>query len=150
MQVNCWGPPLWVGLHSIAANYPVRPTAAQKRQYMTFFRALQHVLPCMYCRDSYAKFIAKGGKAPLSQRAMKDRESFSRWLYNLHNAVNDRLRVTKRPSFETVRRRYERFRAQTCSDSDKVKSAPSKSAAHRCLGKKGLRRRVKILVTKCT
>lgn len=134
-----------MSLHCIAQNYPLEPTAAQRRQYMSFFRGLGHVLPCKFCRNSYKKFISRYGKAPLNMRAMRNRETFSRWLYDVHNCVNDRLKVRRRPSFEAVRKKYERYRAHTCSDSTKEKG----SIAHRCIGKKGFRKRARIIVEAC-
>ena len=142
MQTRCWGPPLWFSLHILGRGFPVKPSNFQRKQYLAFFRSLGHVLPCVYCRDSYAKFTAARGKTPLTMRVMKDRRSLSLWLYKLHNAVNDRLGVHKRPTFEAVCRKYERFRAHTCSDSSKIKASSNRS--HRCTGKKGFRRRVKL------
>ena len=134
-----------MSLHCIAQNFPVNPTRYQKRQYLSFFRGLGHVLPCKFCRSSYKTFISRNGKAPLNMRVMRNRDTFGRWLYDVHNCVNDRLMVKRRPSFESVRRKYERFRAHTCSDSTKERGG----SAHRCIGKKGFRKRARVIVESC-
>ena len=56
-----WGPPLWHVLYTIGLNYPVRPSAAQKRQYGTFIRSLQFVLPCGTCRNNLSANLQKMG-----------------------------------------------------------------------------------------
>ena len=45
-----WGPPMWHYLHTMSFNYPVHPTAADKRNYRAFILGLQHVRPCKYFR----------------------------------------------------------------------------------------------------
>ena len=107
MQSRVFGPPLWVALHSITFGYPARPTPRKKLQYLAFFKALGSVLPCKFCRASYGKFISRKGRAPLKYATMRDRDSLARWLYALHNLVNERLGKTRVPSFERVRSRYE-------------------------------------------
>ncbi|GAQ90399.1 hypothetical protein KFL_006340175 [Klebsormidium nitens] len=140
MQSRVFGPPLWVALHSITFGYPTEPTSLQRLHYLQFFRALGHVLPCKYCRASYNKFVSQKGRAPLRLATMRNRDSLSRWLYALHNLVNERLGKTRVPSFERVRSRYETYRAHTCSDSAKEKGH------HTCDGRTGFRKRAKKLI----
>jgi hypothetical protein len=144
MQSRVFGPPLWVALHAITFGYPAEnPTKEQQQAYLQFFRSLEHVLPCKYCRLSYRRFIAARGRAPLSQATMKNRDSLARWLYCLHNLVNERLGKSRCPSYERVRSRYETFRAHTCSDSNK------EHKHHTCEGKQGFRKRARVLILAC-
>ena len=80
MQTRVWGPAGWVFLHCIAQNYPQEPTPEQKKDYQSFFRLVGNVLPCRYCRESYQEFIKQPGTI-LNESVMKNRKTFSKWLY---------------------------------------------------------------------
>jgi hypothetical protein len=134
-----WGRPMWFTLHCISINYPRKPTKVQKKAYLAFFRSLRDVLPCKACRCSYRKFISAKGPVPLTWKTMKDRRTVSRWLYRVHVQVNKRLSKPNGPSYESVMRRYEKFRAKSC-----------KQAVHGCIG--GGRRlfHSKVVIEPCT
>lgn len=107
-----WGPAQWHMLHTISFNYPVEPTAAQKRQYRNYVLSLQHVLPCKYCRINLRKNLKK---LPLTMGHMRNRDTFSRYVYQLHELVNRMLNKKSGLSYCDVRERYEHFRAR-CTD----------------------------------
>lgn len=109
MLTYVWGPPLWHALHTISFNYPVEPTEKDKREYRKWFMGLKYVLPCRYCREN----LEKNMKAlPLNKERMKNRESFSRYVYQLHEHVNTMLGKSSGLTYEDVRERYEHFRAR--------------------------------------
>ncbi len=109
MLTTVWGPSLWHFLHTMSFNYPIDPTSEQKRQYRDFILSLEHVLPCKYCRINLkANFKA----VPLRIRDMKDRDSFSRYMYRLHEHINQMLNKKSGLSYEDVKERYEHFRAR--------------------------------------
>ena len=109
MLTYTWGPALWHSLHTMSFNYPVKPTNEQKENYFNFFIQLQYVLPCKYCRDNYAKNLEK---LPLTSSRLKNRETFSRWLYDMHELVNNNLDKKSNLTYENVRDRYENFRSR--------------------------------------
>ena len=113
MITYVWGPPMWHFLHTMSFNYPVKPTTTQKHDYKNYILSLQHVLPCGKCRDN---FKANLKKQPLNDKALKNRNSFSRWMYKMHNRVNTLLGKKTSITYEEVRNRYEYFRAR-CTDS---------------------------------
>jgi hypothetical protein len=76
----------------------------------------------------------------LTLATMRNRDSLARWLYCLYNLVNTRLGKKRNPSFARVRRRYETFRAHTCSDTAR------EHKHHTCEGKKGFKMRARVLV----
>ena len=88
MLTTIWGPPLWHFLHTMSFNYPVNPTEADKHHYRRFVLNLQHVLPCKYCRINLKENFKK---MPLKYCAMKNRDTFSRYIYNLHEHINKML-----------------------------------------------------------
>ena len=81
MLTSVWGPPLWHALHTMSFNYPIKPSKEQKQHYQDFFNNLKNVLPCRYCRDNY---ILNLEKYPINSKFLKNRESFYKWLYNIH------------------------------------------------------------------
>ena len=110
MQTKVWGTPAWVFLHTIAFNFPLDPTSRQRHQYINFFKSMGNVLPCKECRICYSKMIAQGPHK-LMYRVTRDRVTFAKWLYNVHNAINKRLKVKKNPTFGEVSKLYNSFRA---------------------------------------
>ena len=109
MLTTVWGPAIWHFLHTMSFNYPVQPTQEQKEQYRDFILQLEHVLPCKYCRMNLTKNFKT---LPLTMKEMKNRDSFSRYVYNLHELVNTMLGKKSNLTYCDVRERYEHFRAR--------------------------------------
>jgi len=109
MLTTVWGPSLWHFLHTMSFNYPIEPTNEQKKYYMNFILSLKNILPCKYCRINLTKNFKV---VPLKMSSMKDRESFSRYIYALHEHINKMLGKKSNLSYEDVRERYEHFRAR--------------------------------------
>jgi len=123
MLTSVWGPSMWHTLHTISFNYPIKPDKNEKENYLNFFKNLVHILPCRYCRENYKKNLKA---VPLTKNTMKNRESLSRWLFNIHEEVNKMLGKTSGLTYEDVRNRYEIFRAR-CIDDRKGKKKKKKS-----------------------
>lgn len=111
LLTKSWGPGQWHFLHAISFNYPVSPTPQDKKHYRDYVLSLVHVLPCKYCRINLRKNLQK---APLTMAHMKNRDTFSRYIYDLHEIVNTMLNKKSGLTYEDVRERYEHFRAR-CS-----------------------------------
>lgn len=117
MQTYAWGPALWHSLHMISFNYPIEPTSQQKKQYRNLMLNLVYVLPCKYCRLN----LKKNYKIfPLTMECMKSRDSFSRYVYNLHERINKNLGKDSGLSYCDIRERYEHFRARCVDDKPKL------------------------------
>ena len=108
-----WGPVQWHMLHTISFNYPVKPSMEQKNQYRDYILSLQNVLPCGACRKNLKTNLKQ---MPLTMNHMASRDTFSRYIYNLHELVNKMLKKTSNLSYCDVRERYEHFRSR-CTDS---------------------------------
>lgn len=109
MLVTVWGPSMWHFLHTMSFNYPVEPTEEDKRHYRDFVLSLQHILPCKYCRINLKSNFKN---MPLEMCHMKNRETFSKYIYQLHEVVNKMLKKKSGLSYCDVRDRYEHFRAR--------------------------------------
>jgi hypothetical protein len=106
---GAWGPLIWSMLHIMSFNYPNKPTKEDKEHYMSFVLSLKYVLPCGKCRENFSKNLEK---IPLTMNDMRNREAFSRYVYSLHNVVNEMLGKENKLTYEEVRDRFEYFRAQ--------------------------------------
>jgi hypothetical protein len=124
MQTRVWGTSGWLFLHSIAQNYPWRPTLEQRGYYLNFFRLIGNVLPCRYCRESYQQFISEP-ETILNDTVMENRKSLVTWLYLVHNKVNKKLGITSIPKLSEVWNKYESFRSK-CTKSPEVKQEVKK------------------------
>ena len=109
MLTSVWGPPMWHYLHTMSFNYPVSPTPEDKKHYRDFILNLRYVLPCKYCRMNLKTNLKT---LPLNMSHMASRDTFSRYVYNLHELVNKLLKKTSNLSYCDVRERYEHFRAR--------------------------------------
>lgn len=115
MLTTVWGPGMWHFLHTMSFNYPTHPTHEQKVQYRNFMLSLQHVLPCKYCRQN----LHKNYKTfPLHMCYMKNRDTFSRYVYRLHEIVNKLLGKSSNLTYCDVRERYEHFRSRCTVNDD--------------------------------
>jgi hypothetical protein len=102
MDTRFWGPSAWQLFHLIAfkSEHPD-----------DVLNDMKDVLPCKFCRASTTEFVKKH---PL-------RGDPGKWLYDIHNMVNDKLRTQcaddpavvnpgEDPSFEEVKARYSKMK----------------------------------------
>jgi hypothetical protein len=117
MLTTVWGPGIWHFLHTMSFNYPIKPTTEEKKHYRDFVLNLRYVLPCKYCRIN---LVTNFKQLPLTIGHMKNRETFSRYVYDLHELVNKMLHKKSNLSFCDVRERYEHFRARCTDEKPKI------------------------------
>ena len=102
MDTRYWGPSGWQLFHLIAFFSPSPDQV---------LNLMKDVLPCKFCRASTTEFVKKH---PL-------RGDPGKWLYDIHNMVNNKLRTQCHgdplvvdpgadPSFEEVRKIYEHMK----------------------------------------
>ena len=114
---SVWGPPMWHFLHTMSFNYPINPTEKDKTQYKNFVLSLRNILPCKYCRINLTNNFKK---KPLQMCDMANRETFSRYIYELHETVNKMLHKKSNLTYCEVRERYEHFRSRCTNEKPKV------------------------------
>ena len=112
-----WGPLLWTFLHTMSFNYPIKPTQQDKIKYKQFILNLEHILPCKHCRINLKTNFKH---LPLKNSDMKDRGTFSLYIYNLHELVNKMLKKKSGLKYCDVRERYEHFRSRCTEKIPKV------------------------------
>ena len=117
MMTKIWGPAMWHYLHTMSFNYPVNPTNEDKQNYRNFVINLKNVLPCKYCRINLSNNFKK---KPIQMCHMKSRDTFSRYIYELHETVNKMLNKKSNLTYCEVRERYEHFRSRCTNEKPKV------------------------------
>lgn len=133
MLTSVWGPSLWHVLHTISFNYPINPTKEDKNNYRSFIQSLQYVLPCLYCRKN---FIHNLRQLPLRCKVFDSRESFSKYIYALHEHINTMLGKKSNLTYNNVRNRYEHFRSRCNMKTNITKKKKEKGCIDPLHGKK--------------
>lgn len=110
MDTRFWGPSGWRLLHLVVATPMQERTIAHMR---VFFECLPFVLPCKFCRYSLSGYY-DARPIPAKQ------EDFERWLYNIHNDVNGKLRSQNllkmdNPTYEEVHKLYSAWADTPCA-----------------------------------
>ena len=105
MDTRYWGPSAWQLFHLIAfrSEHPD-----------DVLNAMKDILPCKYCRESTTQFVQDH---PLRTCEPSGRCDPGKWLYDIHNKVNAKLRGQSKtdptvvnpgddPTFEDIKKRY--------------------------------------------
>lgn len=116
MDTRFWGPSGWALLHLIAAT-PIE--SARQEAVKQWFDLLEYVLPCKYCRASFHDYTKL---QPLSPAILKHPDTFGRWVYDIHNRVNAKLRgqgllTTTDPTWPTIQAKYDALQKGLCAES---------------------------------
>jgi hypothetical protein len=114
---SIWGPPEWESFHAKTFGYPIKPSDEQKSAYLQYFILEGDVLPCIFCRTSYKKFINEGDTI-LDMSVMESRETLTKWGLRIHNAVNKKLGVDYGDTYEELCYKYDSYRAK-CTKTEK-------------------------------
>ena len=132
MLTTVWGPSLWHFLHTMSFNYPNNPTQEDKKHYMDFIFQLKYILPCKYCRINLKKNFKH---VPLKMSTMQNRYTFSKYIYDLHEHINKMLNKKSGLTYDSVKERYEHFRAR-CNIKEKPVKRKEKGCTEPLYGKK--------------
>ena len=116
-MTTVWGPAFWFSIHTMSFNYPVKPTIKDKKHYRDYIYSLRFILPCKYCRINLTNNLRK---KPLSMCHMKNRETFSRYIYELHEIINKMLNKKSNLTYSDVRERYEHFRSRCTEEKPRI------------------------------
>ena len=117
MLTTVWGPSMWHFLHTMSFNYPVKPTADDKKNYSNFIKSLQYILPCGHCRKNLKNNLKT---FPIKPCHLENRANFSRYVYGLHELINKMLGKTSGLKYCDVRERYEHFRSRCTEEKPKL------------------------------
>ena len=86
-------------------------TKKDKKKHTLFFKSIAHVLPCIYCRISFKKYIRE---VPI-HNFLDNKKKLSEWLYLIHNKVNAKLgrcQLSLKDFKNKIKPRYNSYRAK--------------------------------------
>ncbi|KAB2602787.1 FAD-linked sulfhydryl oxidase ERV1-like [Pyrus ussuriensis x Pyrus communis] len=75
----------WTFLHTLAAQYPDKPTRQQKKDVKELMSILSRMYPCKECADHFQEILRSN---PVQAGSHAE---FSQWLCHVHNTVNRSL-----------------------------------------------------------
>ncbi|KAM1687106.1 hypothetical protein ACFX1T_034863 [Malus domestica] len=84
----------WTFLHTLAAQYPDKPTRQQKKDVKELMSILSRMYPCKECADHFQEILRSN---PVQAGSHAE---FSQWLCHVHNTVN---RSVNKPIFPCER-----------------------------------------------
>jgi len=117
MNTNFWGPDGWALMHAIANN--CRENNAAEQEVKDFFRVIQYLLPCKYCRKSLSEFYKS---RPIDTT---NRSKLTKWLYCIHADVNKKLRNQGQRVKKELRNQGQRVNKKLRNQGQRVKNEPS-------------------------
>jgi arsenate reductase-like glutaredoxin family protein len=83
-----WGPKAWSLLHSFSVDEMKKISNTKKHNYYILYTTFIYILPCEICREHYSDIIYN--IEPLVEDKIS-RKYLIKWVFNLHNIVNDLL-----------------------------------------------------------
>ena len=86
-DVEVLGRATWTFLHTLAANFPEKPTVQEQQQISSFMGTLGRFYPCWHCADDFRTWMGKRGNEPKTG----SRREFEEWMCRAHNEVNLKL-----------------------------------------------------------
>ncbi|KAG2495687.1 hypothetical protein HYH03_006287 [Edaphochlamys debaryana] len=75
----------WTLLHTLAAQFPQKPSRQQQKDARTLVDVLTRIYPCGDCARHFAELVKREPPVVTSG------PEFRRWLCSVHNRVNSRL-----------------------------------------------------------
>lgn len=138
MKTKFWGPNAWNFLFcSILGTYPEKIDNKNKehiklkKEFTNLFKSLCFIMPCIFCRESYKKFIKE---LPIEQH-LDGRIQLCFWLYKLKDKVNKKL----------IKQELECFKSENDKLLKKLKDKKINKNQYKCLYDK---LKTDILITK--
>ena len=110
MDTAVWGPPLWRILQNVAWQLPSQGHA----DFVELAHALATILPCKYCRQSYAAFIECF--PPSTELLHRQDDMALRWVWFIHDLVNRKLQASPLAYSKLLKRLYTSAENLTAND----------------------------------
>ena len=87
LDPKVWGPKFWFFLHTISLTYPNYPNTITKKKYYEFIQNLPLFLPIEEIATNFSKLL---DQFPI-QPYLDNKESFIKWVWFIHNKINEKL-----------------------------------------------------------
>jgi len=91
LDPKVWGPHYWFFLHTISMSYPLRPNSVTKKKYYEFIQNLPLFIPVESIASDFSKLLDQYPITPY----LDSRDAFIRWVWFIHNKINEKLEKNK-------------------------------------------------------
>ena len=91
LDPKVWGPHYWFFLHTISMSYPLRPNSITKKKYYEFKQNLPLFIPVESIAGEFSKLLDQYPVSPY----LDSRDAFIRWVWFIHNKINEKLEKNK-------------------------------------------------------
>ena len=98
-----WGPIYWNFLHTMSFLYPDKPTNEIKKVHKDFLQNLPNLLPCNICKQHLLSIYKE---YPITNQIFKNKDTFSFYIYQLHNRVNVELNKKNYIPYSQIKSQY--------------------------------------------
>ena len=116
-----WSDSFWGTMHRGAIAYPEKPTDEDKEKARQFFNGLSVMIPCPSCSMHFKDYF----KNTFNDKVLESSEALQRWVFDIHCAINDRLKIANTIKFEDLRKLYNSFPSRYVDmDSGRVLQTP--------------------------
>ena len=106
LDPKIWGPHYWFFLHTIAMSYPVYPNAVTKKKYYDFVQNIPLFIPVESMAGEFSKLLDQYPVQPY----LDNKESFIRWMWFIHNKINQKLEKPQISLNEFYVKYYEEYK----------------------------------------
>ena len=105
-EPKVWGPHMWFFINTIAMTYPNRPNAVTKKKYYDFMQNLPMFIPIEHMSGEFSKLL---DEYPI-QPYLDTKESFIKWVWFIHNKINEKLEKPQITLNEFYKKYYEEYK----------------------------------------
>jgi hypothetical protein len=106
LDPKVWGPHMWFFINTIAITYPNRPNAITKKKYYDFMQNLPMFIPIEQMSGEFSKLL---DEYPI-QPYLETKESFIRWVWFIHNKINEKLEKPQITLNDFYKQYYEEYK----------------------------------------
>ena len=86
-----WGPHFWFFLHTVSMTYPNNPNDSTKKKYYELISNLPTFIPVRQISIDFSNLLDQYPITPY----LDNRESLIRWMWFIHNKINEKLEKPK-------------------------------------------------------
>jgi hypothetical protein len=106
LNPKIWGPHYWFFLDTVAMTYPNHPNAVTKKKYYEFVHNIPLFIPVENMASEFSKLLDKYPVVPY----LDNRESFIRWIWFIHNKINEKIEKPKITLNDFYIKYYEKYK----------------------------------------
>jgi FAD-linked sulfhydryl oxidase len=117
LDPKVWGPHYWFFLHTLAMTYPHHPNTVTKKKYYELIQNMPQFIPVQEISNSFSKLLDEYPITPY----LDDRESLIRWVWFIHNKINQQLEKPQISLNEFYVKYYEHYKPKNMKQREYLK-----------------------------